>query len=125
MSQGLAGLSIQYREIVAPISGLFGLVFQKKTNLLLTVTDASGAELPGVTVSYPSGSETVTFTTSSTSTLYELAIPVNTTTTITLSKPGYVTQQFSVTIAAGDFQVLTRTMQLAITPYRLILRRNR
>jgi hypothetical protein len=121
---GLSGLSYQFKNVVAPISGIYGLRFQKKTNLLLTVKDKADLELSGATVSYLNGTDTITFTTSAISTLYELAIPVGVTTTITLSRPGYATQSFDVTIAANDFMTLTKTMVLNVNPFKNILRRN-
>jgi hypothetical protein len=121
---GQSGMGLQYREIVSPIAGYFGINVQKATNLLLTVKDEKDLELSGATVSYPSGTDTITFTTSAVSTLYELAIPVGVTTTITLSRPGYATQSFDVTIAANDFMTVTKTMVLNVNPFKNILRRH-
>lgn len=119
----MRNISLQYRNLVSPIAGLFGLSIQKKTNLLIRVIDELGNLMTGVTISYPNGGSTITFTTSATNDLYELSIAVSTTTTVTLSKIGYVTQEFNVTIAANDFMVLDKAMVLAIVPYKVIIRR--
>lgn len=115
----MEGFNIQYQRLVSPISGFFGVSIQDKTNVLITIKGEDGIPISGVTVSYPG----VTFTTSSLNTIYKLSVPINTATSITLSKIGYNTQTFSVTLAANEFRVVERVLVLSIIPYEIIIRR--
>jgi hypothetical protein len=121
----MQGISIQTVRIVADLSGWFGVSIQLAANLLLIIEDASGEPLGGVTVSFVKDGEPVIYSTGPLNSLYQLEIPFNNTTAITISKPGYTTQVFNVTIATGNFLVVEKTMVLEVDAYRIINRRRR
>jgi hypothetical protein len=123
LEPGVFGFSIQTRNVVAPISGVFGLVFQDASNLLILISDETGEKLAGVTIEYIKSGDPISVKNSQTNTVYTATIPTNTTTAITISKAGYIPQTFNVTIAPGNFLVIEKILVLNVTRHRIINRR--
>lgn len=116
----MEGFNIQYVDVVSRLSGFFGFTVGKNTNLLLNVLDERDESMTGATIAY-SG---IDFTTSSVNSHYEIGVPYGVNTVVSISKPAYVTQTFTVNIPVGSpLVILTKKMVLAAIPYSVIIRK--